>query len=102
MILDWDRKWLGDFNARKSQLVSFVYLNNQCNDHNMDEPVLDGKLSLKILSLLSILNWIGALKLSFNETTHNKSGALICFMKILSCEVALYLFIYLFLRLLIN
>lgn len=64
MILDWDRKWLGDFNARKSQLVSFVYLNNQCNDHNMDEPVLDEKLSLKILSLLSILNWIGDLKLS--------------------------------------
>ena len=60
MILDWDRKWLGDFNAGKTQLVSFAYLNNWCDDHDMDEPVLDEKSSLKILlsfAVYSELDW---------------------------------------------
>ena len=28
MTLDWDRKWLVDFNARKTQLVSFDWSKN--------------------------------------------------------------------------
>ena len=46
---DWGRKWLVDFNARKTQLVSF-------------------------------------------KTASKKIGDLIYSMKLLSCEVALYLF----------
>ena len=38
--MDWDRKWLVDFNARKTQLVSFDQSNDtSAIDVRMDGPV---------------------------------------------------------------
>ena len=63
--VEWDRKWLTDFNAAKSQLISFErYSNSGAIDAKMDESVLEKKSSFKILGLSFFLNWIGALKLS--------------------------------------
>ena len=50
--MDWGRKWLVDFNAAKTQLVLFDRSNNACAiDVKMDGPVLEEKLSLKLLGL---------------------------------------------------
>ena len=58
--MDWGRKWLVDFNAGKSQLVSFYWSNNTgAIDVKMDGSVLEEKSSFKILGLtfFSKLNW---------------------------------------------
>ena len=63
--MDWGRKWLVDFNARKTQLVSFDQSRNTgAIDVKMDESVLEEKISFKMLGLTFFLNWIGALTLS--------------------------------------
>ena len=50
--LDWGRKWLVDFNARKIQQVSFDRSNNfGAIDVKMNGPVLEEKSSLKMLEL---------------------------------------------------
>ena len=85
--MDWGRKWLVDFNARKTQLGLFVlYV-------KMDGSVLEKKSSFKVLELTfsSKLDW-GSYIISVAKTTSKKIGALICFMKFLSPEVALYLY----------
>ena len=42
--MDWGRKWLVDFNAGKTQLVSFDQSNNiGAIDVKMDESVLEEK-----------------------------------------------------------
>ena len=42
--MDWDRNWLVNFNARKTQLVSFYQSNNTCTiDVKMDGFVLEEK-----------------------------------------------------------
>ena len=42
--LDWGKKWLVDFNARKSQLVLFDWSNdNGCIDVKTDGSVLEEK-----------------------------------------------------------
>ena len=58
--LDWDRKWLIYFSARRTQLVSF----DRCNrtgaiDVKIDEFVLEEKSSFKMLGLSfsSKLDW---------------------------------------------
>ena len=64
--VDWGRKWLVDFNAGKTQLVSFDRSNNTgAIDVKMDGSVLEEKSSLKMLGLtnLTLPNWIGALSL---------------------------------------
>ena len=49
--MDWD-KWLVDFNAGKTLLVSFDQSNNTGSiDVNMDGPVLEEKSSFKMLGL---------------------------------------------------
>ena len=59
--MDWGRKWLVDFNAGKTQLVSFDWSSNTgAIDLKMDRSVFDEKSSFKMLGL----NWIGALMLS--------------------------------------
>ena len=63
--MDWDRMWLVDFNAGKSQLVWF----DQCKNTGTigvktDGSVLEGKSSFKMLGWLSHLHWIGPLALS--------------------------------------
>ena len=50
--VDWGKKWLVDFNAGKTQLVSFDQSNNTgFIDVKMDESVLEEKLPFKMLGL---------------------------------------------------
>ena len=92
--VDWGKKWLVDFNARKTQLVSFDQSNNNGSiDVKMDESVLEEKSSFKMLGSTSLLNWDwGSYIISIAKTASKKIGALIRFMKFHSPEVALYLY----------
>ena len=46
--VDWGKKWLVDFNARKTQLVSFDWSNNTGSIYvKMDGSVLEEKSSLR-------------------------------------------------------
>ena len=50
--VDWGRKWLADFSAGKTQLVSFDRSNNTgATDVKMDGSVLEQKSSFKMLEL---------------------------------------------------
>ena len=50
--MDWGKKWLVDFNAGKTQLVSFDQSNNTgAIDVKMDGSVLEKKSSSKMLGL---------------------------------------------------
>ena len=50
--VDWGKKWLVDFNAGKTQLVSFDQSNNNVSiGGNMDGSVLEEKPSFKMLGL---------------------------------------------------
>ena len=87
--VDWGRKWLVDFNAGKTQLVSSK--NTGVIDVKMDGGVPEKKSSFKMLGLTfsSKLDW-GSYVVSIVKTASKKIGALICSMKFLSPEVALY------------
>ena len=91
--MDWCKKWLLDFSAGKTQLVSFDQSNNTgAIDVKMDGSVLEEK-SFKILGLTfsSKLDW-GSYIVSIAKTAPKKIEALIRSMKFLSPEVALYLY----------
>ena len=91
---DWGRKWLVDFNAGKTQLVSFDrFKNTGAIDVKMDGSVLEEKTSFKMLGLTSSskLDW-GSYIVSIAKTASKKIGALIRSMKFLFPEVALYLY----------
>ena len=91
--VDWGRKWLVDFNAGKTQLVSFDWSNNTgAIDVKMDGTILEEKPSLKMLGFTfsSKLDW-GSYIISIVKTASKKIGALIRSMKLLSPEAALYL-----------
>ena len=88
----WGRKWLVDFNAGKNRLVSFDRSrNNGAIDVRMDGSVLEKKSSFKMLGLTfcSKLDR-GSYIISIAINVSNKIVALICSVKILSPEVALY------------
>ena len=90
--VDWGKKWLVDFNAGKTQLVSFSQSNNTgVIDVKMDGSVLEEKSSLKMLGLTfsSKLDW-GSYIIA--KTVSTKVGALIRSMKFLFPGVALYLY----------
>ena len=92
--VDWGSKWLVDFNAGKTQLVSFDRSNNTgAIDGKMDGSVLDEKSSFKMLGLTfpSKLDWDSYI-ISVAKTASKKIRALIHSMKFLSDEVALYLY----------
>ena len=75
--VDWGRKWLVDFNAEKTQLVSFDLSNNTgAIDVKMDGSVLEEKSSFKMLGLTfpSKLD-LGSYIISFAKTTSKKIGA---------------------------
>ena len=58
--VDWGKKWLVDFNAGKTQLVSFDRSNNNSSiDVKMDGSVLEEKSSFRMLGLTfsSKLDW---------------------------------------------
>ena len=64
--MDLGRKWLVDFNAGKTQLVSFDWSNTTgAIDVKMDGSVLEKKKSSfrMLLLTLALLNWIGTLTL---------------------------------------
>ena len=91
--MDWGRKWLVDFNAGKTQLVSFDQSNNTgAIDVKMDGSVPEEKSSLKMLGLTFSfkLDW-GSYITSIAKTASKKIGALIHSMKCLSSKVALSL-----------
>ena len=59
--VDWGKKWLVDFNAGKTQLVSFDQSNNNGSiDVKMDGSVLEEKSSFKMLGMTfsSKLDWV--------------------------------------------
>ena len=92
--MDCGRKWLVDFNAGKTQLVSFDQSNNAgAIDVKIDGSVLEEKSSFKLLGLTfsSKLDWDSFI-ISIAKTAPKKIGALIRSMKFLSREVALYLY----------
>ena len=92
--VDWAKKWLVDFSAGKTQLVSFDRSNNNSSiDVKMDGSVLEEKSSFKMLGLTfsSKLDW-GSYIISIAKTTSKKIEALIRSMKFLSPEVDLYLY----------
>ena len=88
--------WLVDFNAGKSQLVSFNWsYNTGAIDMKMDGSVPEKKSCLKMLGLsfCSKSDW-GSSSISIAKTSSKKIGALTRSMKFVSPEVALYLCIY--------
>ena len=92
--LDWGKEWLVDFNAGKTQLVSFDRSNNTgAIDVKMDGSGLEEKSSFKMLRLTfsSTLDW-GSYIICIAKTTSKKIEALIRSMKFFFPEVALYLY----------
>ena len=92
--VDWGKKWLVDFNAGKTQVVSFDQSNNTGSiGVKIDGPVLEEKSSFKMLELTfsSKLDW-GTYTISIAKTASKKIGTLICSIKFLPPEVALYLY----------
>ena len=88
------KKWLVDFNAGKTQLVSFHRSNNNGSiDMKIDGSVFEVKSSFKMLGLTfsSKLDW-GSYIIFIAKTGSKRIGALICSMKFLSPEVSLYLY----------
>ena len=70
--LDWGKKWLVDFNAGKTQLVSFDRSNNTGSiDVKMDGSVLEEKSSFMMLGLTSSkLDW-GSYIISIAESLNS-------------------------------
>ena len=88
-IAIWGKKWLVDFSAGKTQLVSFDRSNNNGSiDVKMDESVLEEKSSFKMLVLTFFFkfDW-GSYIISIAKTASKKIGAIIRFMEFLSPEV---------------
>ena len=91
--VDWGKKWLVDFNAVETQLVSFDRSNGTgAINEKMGGSVFEEKLSFKIMELTfsSKLRW-GSYIISIATMASKKIGALIYFMKFLSPEVAVSL-----------
>ena len=91
--MDWGRKWLVDFNAEKTQLISFDWSNNTSSiDVKVDGSALAEKSSLKMLELplSSKLNW-GSYILSTAKTASKKMGVLICSVKFLFLQRLLFI-----------
>ena len=92
--VEWGRMWLVDFNAGKTQLLSLGWSNHAgAIDAKMDGSVLKENSSFKMLGLTfsSKLDWNSYI-ISIVKTGYKKIGALICSMKFLSPEVALYVY----------
>ena len=92
--VDWGKKWLVDFSAGKSQMISFDQSNNNGSiDVKMDGSVLEKKSSFKMLGL-TFSSKLGCVChiISIAKTASQKMRILIRSMKFLSSEVALYLY----------
>ena len=74
--VNWGKKWLVDFNAGKTQLVSFDWSNNNGSiDVKMSGSILEEKSSFKMLGLTfsSKLDWCSYI-ISIAKTTSKKIG----------------------------
>ena len=94
--VDWDKKWLVDFNIGKTELASFDQSNNNGSiDVKMNGSVLEEKSSFRMLlgclTISSKLDW-GSYIISIAKTASKKTRALIHSIKFLCPEVALYLY----------
>ena len=92
--IGWDRKWLVDFSAGKTHLVSFDWSYNTVAIYlKMDGSTLEGKSSFEMLGLTfpSKLVW-GYYITSITKTSSKKNRVLIHSMKFLSPVVALNLY----------
>ena len=92
--MDWGKKWLVDFNAGKTQLVSLDQSNNNSSIYvKMNGSFLEEKSSFKMLgwTFYPKLDW-GSYIISVAKAASKKNEALIHSMKFLSPEVALYLY----------
>ena len=90
--LDWGKKWLVDFSAQKTQLVLFDQSNNNGSiDVKMNGSILEEKSSFKMLGLTLCCKLDWGSYISFPKTASKKIGALICAIRFLSPEIALYL-----------
>ena len=90
--MDWDRKWLVDFSAGKTQMVFFDRSNNTSAIFGEGAgSVLGERLSFKMLKLAfsSKLDWGSYITIA--KIASKKIGALIRSVKFLSPEVTLYL-----------
>ena len=92
--MDWGKKWLVDFNAGNTQLVSFDRSsNNGSIDVKMDGSVFEEKSSFRMLGLsFSSKLDCGSAFISITKTAFKKIGALIRSMKFPPPEVALCLY----------
>ena len=91
---DWSKEWLVDYNAGKTELVSFDQSNNNGSiDVKMDGSVIEEKSSFKMLKLTfsSKLDW-GSYIISIAKTASKKIRALICSIKFLFPGFAWYLY----------
>ena len=90
--VDWGKKWLVDFNAGKTQLVSFDWSNNTGSiDVKIDGSFLEEKSPFKMLGLtFSTKLDCGSYIISIAKTASQKIGALIRSMNFFSPEVAIY------------
>ena len=89
--MNWCRKWLINFNARKTQLLLFGRsYNSDVFDVKLDGPVLEEESSFKMLGLSfsSKLDWVSYI-VSIAKTASEKIEAFIRSMKFASPEVAL-------------
>ena len=78
--VDWGRKWLVDFNAGKTQLVSFDrYKSTDAIDIKMDGSVLEKKTSFKMLELTfsSKLDW-GSMSMSTVSFLAQLDSGILC------------------------
>ena len=92
--MDWGKKWLVDFNAGKTQLVSLDQSNNNSSIYvKMNGSFLEEKSCFKMLgwTFYPKLDW-GSYIISVAKAASKKNEALIHSMKFLSPEVALYLY----------
>ena len=92
--MDWGRKCLVNFNAEKTELISFGWSNNTgAIDMKVDGSVFQEKVSFTMLglSLPSNLNW-NSYVISTAKMAFKKIGAMTHSMRLLSPEVALYLY----------
>ena len=92
-LQDKGRKWLIDFNVRKTQLVLFVRSNNTgAINVKMDGSVLEEKSSFIMLGLTysSKLDWGSYIAIA--KTASKVIGSLIRSLRCLSLEIALYLY----------
>ena len=94
--VDWGRKWHVDFNARKTEPVSFNLSKNAgAIDVKMDGSVLEEKPSFKMLGLIFISKLdLGSYIILTAKSANKKIGALIRSMNFLSPEVAMYIYKY--------